>query len=651
MTDFTSDHREWLEADGLGGFASGTVSGVRTRRYHAWLLAARTPPTGRMVLVNGVDAWLETGVGRIALSSQAYLPDVVHPDGSSRLVAFTIDPWPTWTWRLASGIQIRQELVVPKGTPAVVVTWRLDEAPAAIGPCRLVVRPLLSGRDYHATHHANAGLRADAIVDGPCVRWQPYDDGPAVCSLSNGVYVHDPDWYLQFVYGQEQARGLDAVEDAWAPGWFTWDLRAGDAHWCLTTGEAADRIGDRTAAAAAEQWRTEERTRRERFATPLHRAADAYLVRRGRGMTIIAGYPWFTDWGRDTFIALRGLCLATDRLDDARDILSAWADSVSEGMLPNRFPDGGDVPEYNAVDASLWFIVAAADTVAAARRRQVDLGPAPARWRTAAEEILLGFARGTRFGIRVDDDGLVACGVPGVQLTWMDARVGDEVITPRIGKPVEIQALWITALSVAADAGQLGSADPDRWAALRDRATTSFIERFPRPDGEGLFDVVDADHRPGVDDGTIRPNQILAVGGLPVTILDQAAAAQVVTVVERHLWTPRGLRTLAPGEAGYVGHYRGDPAQRDRSYHQGTAWPWLATAFVEAWLRVHGNSPAARSEARQRFLAPLRAHLDEAGLGHVSEIADGDAPHTAAGCPFQAWSVGELLRMEELLRA
>jgi predicted glycogen debranching enzyme len=650
MADFATDHREWLEADGLGGFASGTVSGVRTRRYHAWLLAARKPPTARMVLVNGADVWVETSEGRIALSSQRYLPDVVYPDGASRLVGFTTDPWPTWTWRMPDGVRVRQELVVPKGTAAVVVTWRLVEAPGQTGPCRLVVRPLLSGRDYHATHHANTALRTEAIVDGMHVTWQPYDDGPVVHAVANGAYGHDPDWYRQFLYDEERARGLDAVEDAWSPGWFTWDLRAGDAHLCLMAGEAGAPTSGGTAVATAEHWRSVERARRDAFESPLHRAADAYLVQRGHGLTIIAGYPWFTDWGRDTFIALRGVCLATGRVEDARDILLAWAGSVSEGMLPNRFPDGGDVPEYNAVDASLWFIVAAADTMAAARRSGVDLGDAPVRWRRAAEEILDGYSRGTRFGIRVDADGLVACGEPGVQLTWMDARVGAEVITPRIGKPVEIQALWINALALAADAARFGSNDPGRWAVLRDRATASFLARFIRPDGQGLFDVIDVDHRPGVDDATIRPNQILAAGGLPVAIVNGAAARHVVTVVERELWTPLGLRTLAPGDPAYTGCYRGDAATRDRSYHQGTVWPWLATPFVDAWLRVHDDEPAARADARRRFVEPLRAHLQEAGLGHVSEIADAEPPHTPGGCPFQAWSVGELLRMEQRLR-
>jgi predicted glycogen debranching enzyme len=399
----------------------------------------------------------------------------------------------------------------------------------------------------------------------------------------------------------------------------------------------------RAARDAAARWAGGERRRRMAFASPEHRAADAYIVRRGRGRTIIAGYPWFTDWGRDTFIAVRGLCLATGRFADARDILLEWAGAVDRGMLPNRFPDAGDAPEFNAVDASLWFVVAAGELIAAtAGRTRLLSGVQRRRLHDAMAAIVSGYAAGTRYGIRLDDDGLIAAGEPGQQLTWMDARVGTREITPRIGKPVEIQALWLNALRMTAGID-------DRWSAVLARGRASFERRFWNASRDCLFDVVDVDHQPGTADGTVRPNQVLAVGGLPMPVLAGGRAAAVVETVERELWTPMGLRSLAPGEPGYAGRYEGPPGVRDAVYHQGTVWPWLLGPFVDAWLRVHGGGAERRAEADRRFVAPLRAHLREAGLSHVSEIADGDPPHTPRGCPWQAWSLGELMRMTAAL--
>jgi predicted glycogen debranching enzyme len=567
------------------------------------------------VLVNGVEAWVDTRGGRFALTSQRYAPDVVHPDGAARITAFTTDPWPTWRYRLPDGTEIEHDVVVAPGRAATLCGWRLLAGRGAT----LSVRPLVSGRDYHALHHENPGF-CFAVEDGVL---RPYRGVPAIAMRSNGIYQHAPDWYRSFFYTEERERGLDHVEDLASPGVFRFDLAAGAAWWLA----AADGHGD---GVDPDALRTAERTRRARFGSPLARAADAYVVRRGRGKTIIAGYPWFTDWGRDTFIALRGLCLATGRLDDAAAILLDWAGAVSEGMLPNRFPDRGEAPEYNSVDAALWYVVAVHELLAA----RPDLAtPERARLEQAVEAILAGYARGTRYGIRADGDGLLAAGAPGVQLTWMDAKVGDWVVTPRAGKPVEVQALWLNALHV-------GSAFSERWAALYARARKSFVARFWNEARGCLYDVVDP------NDGTLRPNQILAVGGLPVALLDGERARRVVEVVEAHLLTPVGLRSLAPGEPGYAPHYRGGVRERDGAYHQGTVWPWLLGPFVEAWLRVRGATREAKNEARARFLEPL---LAAASGGHLPEIADAEAPHAPRGCPFQAWSVGEALRLTRLL--
>jgi predicted glycogen debranching enzyme len=621
---------EWLEADGLGGFASGTVGGARSRRYHALLLAATTPPTGRMVLVGGLEVWLETPAGRFALSSQRYAPDVVHPDGAQRLVDFRAEPWPQWTYRCEDGTEVAQEVIACHGRGDVVVRWRLLSLP---GEVRLNVRPLLSGRDYHGLHHENQGFDFAADVTGARVLWRPYPGVPAISAVGDGSYWHEPVWYRNFVYPAELARGLDGHEDLASPGIFTWTLTGRGATLVLSAGEASPDLDP--------AWLIERETkRRAGFTSPLARAADAYVVRRGQGKTIVAGYPWFTDWGRDTLIALRGFMTLPDGLDLARDILLAWADAVSEGMLPNRFPDSGEAPEFNAVDASLWYVVAvheflnaAGDTALPATRKVL---------RAAAGKIVAGYRDGTRFGIRMDEDGLLAAGVPGVQLTWMDAKIGDWVVTPRIGKPVEIQALWLNALKIAS----LASAP---WRDLYCRALASFQLRFWNEQRGCLFDVVDADHVPGRNDGSLRPNQILAVGGLPFQVLVEPYATRVVETVERELLTPLGLRSLAPGEPGYRPRFGTSVFERDSGYHQGTVWPWLIGPFVEAWLRVRGHSPEAKREADARFLAPLRAHLEVAGLGHISEVADAEPPHRPGGCPFQAWSLGELLRASRLV--
>jgi len=632
------DHTEWLEADGQGGFASGTTLGVRTRRYHALLLAATTPPTGRMVLVNGLDAWVGSETGPEFLTRQRYAPGVIAPEHGATLESFADEPWPAWTYRLADGTQVEHELFVPHGRAEVGLRWRLVGRRDAALP--FAVRPFLSGRDSHALHHENPAFRFSEVASGQQVTWHPYDGVPPVQALSNGRYRAEPEWYRGFLYSEERARGLDDTEDLAAPGVFEWDLREADAVLLLGAGDA---LADFDAGETFTRLRRSERARRARFATRLERAGDAYVVRRDPGKTIVAGYPWFTDWGRDTFIALRGLCLATGRLADARSILLEWADFVSEGMLPNRFVDQGDAPEYNTVDTSLWYVVAAHEYLEAA---DASGRPAPARDRkalgAAVQSILAGYVRGTRYRIKAADDGLLAAGEPGVQLTWMDARVGDWVVTPRIGKPVEIQALWLNALRVA-------ERFTPSYASLYATGVESFARRFWNPAAGWLYDVVDADHVPGRLDPTMRPNQILAVGGLPYSLLEGERARQVVDAVERQLWTPLGLRTLAPGAEGYTPRYEGGIRERDGAYHQGTVWPWLLGPFVEAWVRVRGSGADVRAEARRRFFQPLMDHLSVAGVGHISEIADAEPPHTPRGCPFQAWSVGEALRLDRLV--
>jgi predicted glycogen debranching enzyme len=637
------NNAEWLEADGLGGFASGTVGGVRARRYHALLLTATTPPAGRIVLVNGFDAWVQTPTGTFAISSQRYAPGVTHPDGTRRIESFTPEPWPRWRLRLDDGTQIEHEIFACSGASVVGISWRVIGSATGV---TLAVRPFLSGRDYHSLHHENPAFQFDAQHDDGRIVWRPYQGLPGIISCSNAEYAHEPTWYRNFLYEEERSRGLGCTEDLASPGILRWDLSRGAAIWVLAAeGYGSTSLPSRAAVDATyHSLRAAEEQRRARFSTRLQRSADAYLVQRGAGKTIVAGYPWFTDWGRDTFIALRGLCLATGRLDEARAILLEWAGSVSEGMLPNRFPDRGDAPEFNAVDASLWYVVAVHDFLQAATASKFALARPDQQVLTRAiEAILSGYAKGTRYQIHVTDDGLLAAGQAGVQLTWMDAKVGDWVVTPRIGKPVEVQALWLNAL-------RIGAASREQWSALLARGTAAFQGRFWN-DGGYLNDVVDVDHQAGTADGAFRPNQIFAVGGLPFAVLDGERARQVVEAVEARLFTPFGLRSLAPGEAGYAPRYEGGVRARDGAYHQGTVWPWLMGPFVEAWVRIHGNTRDAKRAARKRYLEPLLQHLDDAGLGHLSEIADAEPPHAPRGCPFQAWSVGEALRLQHVVLA
>ena len=646
------DHREWLVADGLGGYAMGSADGIRTRRYHAYLILAAPHDERRFALVNDLELWIDTANGPVALSSHRYAPDVLHPDGATRLIGFEAEPWPTWRFDIGDGATVIQQLFAPRTTDraAMVLQWRVVRSNAKAPPLRLRARPLLSGRDFHALHRQNPDFRfSPEQIGSESWLWRPYDSVPPILLHANATYRHDPVWFRNFSYREEHARGLDEIEDLASPGELAWTLggaEGGDAILMLTVPEewgGYETKGNLTAECRA--LANAERARIAAFKSRLQHAADEYLVRRGDRATIIAGYPWFTDWGRDTFIALRGLCLETARLEQAERILLSWCDTLSEGMMPNSFPAHGREPGYNSVDASLWFVIAAQAFLDACvrRGRWVDRG-VPRRLTDAAQEILESYARGTRYGIRMDGDGLLAAGEPGIALTWMDAVIDGVPVTPRVGKPVEIQALWVNALVI-------GSRWNERWGDLGEEASESFVERFWNPGRGCLYDVVDVDHAAGRTDDRLRPNQIMAVGGLRIALLAGERARSVVDVVERELWTRMGLRTLARGDRDYVTACAGSPETRDRAYHNGPAWPWLMGPFVDAWVRSRatGGGPwamkAVKADAKRRFLGGLARHLDEAGIGHVSELADADEPWTPRGCPFQAWSVGEMLRL------
>jgi predicted glycogen debranching enzyme len=631
--------REWLETNGLGGFASSTVAGLNTRRYHGLLVAATRPPVGRTVLLSKLEETLIVGGRRYELSANQY-PGAFHPRGFEFLSRFRLDPFPVFTYSV-EGFELEKSVVMLHGENTTCVRYSLRRA-AGEGDegVRLEIRPLVAFRDYHALTHENGALDPRVVVEGGLLTVAPYEGLPALHFTHEGGEVDAAGyWYRNFTYAEEQARGLDSTEDLFSPFVLKFDLSGRSEILLVASTERRD------AAHAGELIRAEV-ARREGVlkASPsgdeavraLTAAADQYVVARGSRKTVIAGYHWFGDWGRDTMIALPGLTLVTGRFDVARSILAEFARHASEGMLPNRFTEAGEAPEYNTVDATLWYFEAVRALVAYTG----DAEFVRANLYEVLREIVGWHERGTRYGIHVDGDGLLAAGVEGVQLTWMDAKVGDRVITPRHGKPVEIQALWYNALRVMEElAREFGyAADESKFAAMAARARESFNGQFWNEEAGCLYDVVN-----GVaHDASLRPNQIFAVS-LPHSMLPAERARRVLGVVERELLTAYGLRSLAPTDPQYSGHYGGGPAERDAVYHQGAVWPWLAGPFVTAYLKVDGRTPEAVGRARN-ILAPLVAHLTEACLGHVSEIFEGDAPHAPRGAAAQAWSVAELLR-------
>jgi predicted glycogen debranching enzyme len=630
--------REWLVTNGIGGYGAGTVAGCATRRYHGLLVAALLPPVGRTVLLTDLDVNVETDGGRYELACHEYSDGTVHPSGHTLLQAFRLEgSVPTWTYALGA-VLIEKQIFMRRGANTTHVRFTIVRAP---GPVALTIRPLCTRRDYHWERRGGGGF-ATKSLERSCVVTADGAEPALTLSADAGRFTAAPETHWNIHHREEAARGLDADEDLHGPGYFDIVLEPG-ATLAITASTEA-RPG--SAGEALEELRAHEQSLLGRVAgarpawiDQLILTADQFIVGRStngeQGRTVIAGYPWFSDWGRDTMIALPGLTLTTGRVPVAAEILRTFAGVLSEGMLPNRFPDGGEAPEYNTVDATLWYVVAVHDYVTATDDVAFlrELYP-------VLLDIIDWHQRGTRHGIGVDPaDGLLRAGVAGVQLTWMDAKVGDWVVTPRIGKPVEINALWCNVLLIAADfAGRLR--DVPRGLALRAAgatAQTAFAARFWHAPGGYLYDVVDGPDGTA-DDASLRPNQLLALA-LPHRLLDAARAASVLAVCERELLTSLGLRTLDRNNPSYVGRYGGDQRQRDGAYHQGTVWPWLIGTFVRAHLAVHGDPDRARA-----YLEPFEHHLTDTGLGQISEIFDADPPHLPNGCFAQAWSVSEILR-------
>ncbi len=645
----SSGSKEWIVTNGIGGYASSTIAGMNTRRYHGLLVAATTPPVGRLVLLSKLeDALIIDGL-RVELSTNLYGGRVIHPDGYLRLDSFSLDPFPIYTYS-DGRFTLTKSIFMVQGSNTVVIEYLLTSRGDA-HEITLEVRPLIAFREYHATTHENETLDSTLTETFGCVRVQPYSDLPALFLSHDADSVFaDGHWYRNFEYAEERARGLDFSEDLFSPLQFKTSLTGRKRLTLIASTEmhsTADASAFRHAAIRRDtslRYQNHCKGDLSELIAALERAAEQYIVSRPPLKTIIAGYPWFADWGRDTMIALPGLLLSTGQTEVARDILLAFRQSIDKGMLPNRFPEKGEVPEYNTVDATLWFFEAiwqylTCQTDAAWREEAWHL--IEADFYPALKNIADLHISGTRYGIHADEDGFLWAGDNTTQLTWMDAKVGDTAITPRAGRPVEIQALWYNALRILEELGrQFRDNDAaDRYSGVASRLHSRFESVFWNHERQCLFDVVGGNSV----DASIRPNQIIAIS-LRHGLLGRDRALDVLKAAERELLTPFGLRTLAPSDPNYRGRYEGDVWSRDSAYHQGTVWPWLAGPFFTAKLQFSEDPAEAAREARA-WLEAFSTHLNDAGLGQVSEIFDGDPPHLPRGCFAQAWSVAELLKL------
>ncbi len=646
---------EWMLTSGHGAYAMGTVSGANTRRYHGLLVGTKTPPVDRFVALSGVIDRVVCGERVADLASHRFASEtggVTHPCGVSRLVKFEAGETVRWTYDLGGGECVVRELSIVEGQNRAELVWRV----IADGPVRVEVSAMTALRGFHELF-AEEGRELWAERDGDAVVVRGGGIGVRL-EMDGAGFVNEPAWWDNFELEVERSRGFDFLERLFVPGRFVTEIPSGTGEVRLVVtmepNVTATPAGGR-AAAVRERAAAEHVVRRapglsgDPRVVSLVRAADAFVVRREIGgewsTTILAGYPWFADWGRDAMIALPGLLLTTGRFGDAKEVLSTFAAHTRRGLVPNRFDDYGGEPHYNTVDASLWFLHAAHAYATASGDGEMEAIAA------ACGEIVDAYRDGTDFGIRMDPaDGLIMAGGSATQLTWMDAKTGDVAHTPRQGKAVEINALWVHGLRCAAELL------PDRSGELRalaDRASSSFATELWNADRGCLFDHLSPQAGGGWEaDGAIRPNQVFAAS-LEFGPLNDEQRRRVVETVRRELLTPMGLRTLGPTEAGYRGRYDGGPGERDSAYHNGTVWPWLIGAYVEASVRAEGFSNASKERAR-RELSALLESLGSGCVGQIAEIYDGDgdgAGQRPAGCPAQAWSVAEVLRALALVSA
>jgi predicted glycogen debranching enzyme len=670
------DH-EWLVTNGLGGYASGSIPGANTRSYHGLLVAALHPPVERYVLVTKVDEEVTSPSGSAwQLGVNEYADGTIDPQGYNYLVSFTLEgDIPCFTYQLEENLKLEKRIWMEYGANTTYVQYTLRDTASQKpldGPLLLTLLPFCLYRDHHATTQGSPDWHflVESLGNGCQIRAY---DGARPYRLWLGKAAHftpNGQWYWHIHHRHDQERGLKSDEDVYQPGTLRVPLTPGECVTLVLSAEPKlpDPVGtaqheDYVAKALRQHQRrikkllsvanrsASDLIKRDAVQARLTLAADQFIVVRPSAeegesngtnvrlspdsKTIIAGYPWFTDWGRDSMISLPGLLLSTGRYSEARGLLKAFTSYIHKGLIPNRFPDDGQAPEYNTADATLWMFYALGRYLVATNDWSLlkELFPKLA-------EIIQWHVQGTTYGISMDpNDHLLRAGVPGSQLTWMDARVGNQTITPRCGKPVEINALWYCALACMEKWAVHLSVDALEYGQLRSQVRRSFSSRFWYEDGGYLYDIVDVDGVQGRNDASLRPNQLFAAS-LSNHLLTQAQTRRMLQQITDHLLTPMGLRTLSPQDPVYHAHFNGDPIQRDSAYHQGTVWPWLIGPYADVHLSVFNDPTTVLS-----LLRPLVCHLWEACIGTISEVAEPEEPFTPGGCFAQAWSVAEVLRI------
>lgn len=607
-----SSRREWLLTNGLGGFAMGTVSGANARRYHGHLVAAQPAPAHRTVLLGNVEAFVQTDGQPIGVSCNQY-QGALNPEGYLSIESFSVtERWALWKYRVA-GAALEKWIAMHPGKNAVTMRY----VNSGDKPFGLQLRPLVQHKFYHENFRAQDDY--PQVQAFPKHRTVVEHDGLSLILRHEGAQrLPAVGWYYRFEHQREIERGLDARDDLFCPCELRYEL---------LPGEEAILVASLTDDEPAwMDW--SEPAKETSMAQTLRDAAGHFLVETPTRTSIIAGYPWFTDWGRDTMIALPGICLHTGRIETAKKIIRDYASQMSQGLIPNRFVEEGETPEYNTVDATLWFAQAIYSTL------QHEWDESFARDALQAiREALQWHMRGTRYGIQADpEDGLLRQGAEGVQLTWMDAKIGDWVVTPRHGKPVEINGLWINFLRVGEWLCDKLGEDGSIFSAAADKAESNFDKKFWKETLGYYLDTADP------DDASLRPNQVIAMA-LPFGPAKGDRAKKAFGVVSRELLTPVGLRTLSSNDPNYKGAFKGPIFDLDSAYHQGTVWPWLMGPYITALVKLTGDKVEAK-----RILKAGKDLLTEHGLGGIAEVYDGDEPRSPGGCPWQAWSVAEWLR-------
>lgn len=632
--DFSqASSREWLETNGIGGYSSSTISGALTRKYHGLFVPATQPPVGRFVLLSKLVETVITENEAYELDCNQFAGDV-HPKGYQYLQSFKKGLFNEFNYKTGD-VELCKAVIMPQGENTLIVRY---EVKAADKEFTFKLKPFIAYRNFHSIIRANDGIQPGYHFADHLLKLLPYNNTPELfISIPGSLFAPHPDWYKGFIFQGERDRGMESEEDLFTHGEFFVRLKKGDVLSVVVSLE--DPKGK-----DAEKLFTTEKKRREKlistlkvqdeFASTLALAADQFVVKRGKDLkSIIAGYHWFSDWGRDTMISLPGLTLSTGRFEEAKKILKAYSEFVSEGMIPNRFPDLVEEPEYNTVDATLWYFVAAYLYF----KRTDDKAFIVKELYPVFVDIIDWHIKGTRYGIKVEPDGLLTAGEPGVQLTWMDAKIGDWVVTPREGKAVEINALWFNALKIMEEFSKLAGKDEKVYKDKATQVSKAFNKEFLNEISGTLYDVVRGLYK----DSSVRPNQLFAIS-LPFELVNKKTSKSILKEVEEILLTPVGLRSLSPKNYHYKPYYAGDGLARDSAYHQGTVWSWLLGPYMSAKIKVDGDS--GKEEVR-KLLKNFEKHLTEAGIGSVSEIFDGNEPHYPKGCIAQAWGVAEVLRV------